>query len=367
MIDWRDQRHSNVIKVAMVSPTNLEDVYGELEGVDLSGSSLSAGYYTDTRTQGSIAVVGDGWIRGSFLRITHEIPEWDFSRDLGTYLVTDDGASRSNGIWHYDLQLQSMLFALSTEKARTPWTIAKGARAKTAMRQILESAGRPYIDVSSNDYIFGSPLVMDSGQTLLSRMFALTQPSGNRLDVDGRGYVTISPYILPDSKVPQLEIDLADPRGIAHDDLERTTDWLQMPTEAAVSFKYSTTENGSSVQHEINAWATVSADSHASRAIRGYVVTDFRTVSDLNPQTQAEAQRLANLYLNGDSREHIEWNLTTQYLPIWEGDVIALRVHDGQSQYRGVRKCLVKNVELDLQFMTMQLTLKETSSGDDNE
>lgn len=367
MIDWRDQRHSNVIRVTMVSPTNLEDTYGELEGVDLSGSSISAGYYVDTRTSGNLAVVGDGWIRGSFLRITHEIPEWDFIRDIGTYLVTDDGASRENGVWHYDLQLQSMLFALSTEKARRPWTLAKGAKAKTAMKQILESSKRPYIDNNSRDYVFGAPLVMESGQSQLSRLFGLTQPSNNRLDVNGRGYVTISPYVLPDSKVPVLEIDLQDPRGVAHDDLERTTDWLQMPTEAVVSFKYTTTSNGKSEEHEINAWATVSADNHASRAIRGYVVTDFRTVSDMNPQTQAQAQKLATQYLKGDAREHITWNLTTQYLPIWEGDVITLRVYDGQEQYTGVRKCLVKNVEIDLQFMTMQLTLKETSSGDDDE
>lgn len=367
MIDWRDQRHENRITVQMVSPTNLNDVYGELEGVDLSGSSLSAGYYVDTRTSGTIAVVGEGWIRGSFLRVIYEIPEWDYRRTLGTYLVTDDGAKRSNGRWDYELQLQSMLFALSTEKAKKPWTLAKGASAKKAIKQILEASNRPYIDKASRDYTFGSPVVMESGKPILTRLFGLTQPSSNRLDVDGNGYVTISPYVLPNSKVPILEIDLNDPRGIAHDDLARSTDWLQMPTEAAVSFKYTTSSDGKSVEHEINAWATVSANSHASRAIRGYTVTDFRTISDMNPQTQAQAQKLANEYLKGDSREHVTWNLTTQYLPIWEGDVITLRVYDGMEQYRGIRKCLVKNVELDLQFMQMQLTLKETASGDDDD
>lgn len=367
MIDWRDQRRTNNIKVTMVSPTNLEATYGELEGIDLSGSSLSAGYYVDTRTSGTLAVVGDGWIRGSFLRVAYEIPEWDYRRVLGTYLVTDDGASRSNGKWDYELQLQSTLFALSTEKGKRPWTIAQGASAKRAIKQILEAANRPYIDKNSRDYIFASPVVMESGTSVLARLFALTKPSNNRLDVDGNGYVTISPYVLPDSKVPILEIDLLDPRGIAHDDLTRYTDWLQMPTEVALSYKYTETVNGAATEREITAWATISANKHAARAIRGYTVTDFRTISDMNPQTQAQAQKLVNEYLKGDSREHVTWNITTQYLPIWEGDVITLVVHDGMEQYRGIRKCLVKNVELDLQFMQMQLTLKETASGDDDD
>ena len=44
MIDWLDQRRGDIVTVSMVSPTNLEDTYGELEGIDLSRSSLSAGY-----------------------------------------------------------------------------------------------------------------------------------------------------------------------------------------------------------------------------------------------------------------------------------------------------------------------------------
>lgn len=257
MIDWPDQRRTDIVTVSMVSPTNLDDIYGELEGVDLSRSSLSAGYYVDTRTDGTLSVIGDGWIRGSFLRIAHSVPEWGYSRDVGTYLVTDDGVSSGNGVARYTLRLQSLLYALSTEKARKPWTVAKGALAKTAMGQLLDSAGRQWRDIDANDHLFSSPLVMDSGQTLLSRMFALAQQSGNRLDVDGKGYITVSPYSAPDSKVPLLEIDLSDPRGIVHDGMERSTDWLRMPTEAVVSHSYTSSDGGESVRHEISAYATV--------------------------------------------------------------------------------------------------------------
>lgn len=53
-VDWADQTRRDVLTFQMVSPTNIEQVYGELDGVDLSGSSLTAAYYTDTRTSGKL-------------------------------------------------------------------------------------------------------------------------------------------------------------------------------------------------------------------------------------------------------------------------------------------------------------------------
>ena len=96
-------------------------------------------------------------------------------------------------------------------------------------------------------------------------------------------------------------------------------------------------------------------------------MTDFRSLSELSPQTVARAQQLANQYLKEQAAELITWELTTTYLPIWEGDVVDLVINDGMNAYRGVRKCLVKNIELDLATMTMHLTLKETASGDRGE
>ena len=83
-IDWRDQTRKDVITFQMVTPTNVDKVYGELEGVDLSGSSLTASYYTDTRTSGKVRVVGGNWVRGSMIRVIHSIPEWNYKKELGT-------------------------------------------------------------------------------------------------------------------------------------------------------------------------------------------------------------------------------------------------------------------------------------------
>lgn len=371
-LDWKDLTRKDELKFLMVSPTNLGDIYGELDGVDLSGSSLEGAYYSDTRTSGTISVVGDGWVRGSLIRVIHTVPSFGWERTLGTYIVTDDQASRSNGVWKYRLTLQSMLFGLSTDKLVRPWTISKNAMALKAIKDCLNAAAFKYSIVSgANDYKLKTPQVIESGTSRLSCIYSLCSTTRNRLDVDGNGVVVVSKYVSPASKTPSARIDLSDSRGIAHDDLSRSTDWLQMIDVVGVSFKYSESvkKNGktTSVQKEINASAKVSSSLHNSHANRGYSVTDFRSVSDLSPQTAARAQQLANQYLKEDSPELITWELTTTYLPVWEGDVVELVVHDGLEAYRGIRKCLVRNVDIDLNTMTMHLTLKETSSGDRGE
>ena len=363
MMDWHDLTRTGEVVVEQVSPTNLDATMGRLEGVDLGGSSLSWGYYADTRTTGKLRVVGDGWQRGSMLRVTYRIPEWGWQRELGTYIVTNDSASREHGAWTYDLDLQSILYGLSTDLLVRPWAIATNAMALTAARQLVEAAGRELLSDGAHDMRLKSPKVIETGTSRLSALFALADMCGDRLDVDGHGRVLLEPYVSPASKVPTLTIDLADQRGVALDGLTRSTDWLKMPNVAAVQFTY----NAGGKQREINASAMVSASAHQSQSARGYTVTDLHQLSEMSPQTAARAQQLAAQYLANDATEHVEWSLTTTYLPIKAGDVVELVIHDGLADYRGRRKCLVKSCELDLGDMTMALTLKETASGDSGE
>ena len=47
--------------------------------------------------------------------------------------------------------------------------------------------------------------------------------------------------------------------------------------------------------------------------------------------------------------------------------MVELNIPDGEKAYRGVRKCLVKNLDIELRHMTMTATLKETASGDEED
>lgn len=367
-LDWLDQTRKQYLHAYLISPTNPDHVYGELEGVDWTKSSVSAGYYTDTRTSGTLTFVGDGWKpRGAFIRIVFEIPEWNYSKEIGTYAAVDDPATREKGRWVTKLELHSMPYTMNLDIATCPMTIATGASILTAMKYELENAGRAYVLKSPNDYRFTSPKILETGTSRLSRLYELCSMSDNRLDVDGHGRMTIEPYILPSKRPVVARIDLADARGIAFDGVQRSTNWLEMPTTAAVQYAYTEDVNGKMVNREINAAVSVTATNHASRTIRGYNIVDFHSLTELSPASGYGAQMKAQQYLERDAYEKIEWEMKTKFLPIWEGDVIELVVPDGDPEYAGVRRCLVKNVDIAFPSMDMTLTLKETNGLDEED
>lgn len=365
-MDWLDQNRADRIDVFMVPPTNLDDSYGLLEGVDLSQSSIEASYYSDTRTSGSITVHGDGWIRGSFLRIVHSVPAWGWSRELGTYIVSDESPVRENGGWTRRLTLQSILYGLGTDKAPRPWVLGEGALRNDAMRGILKQCNRPFIESGAYDMRFPSTSILESGKSRLEHLYSLcSMEPKNRLDVDPHGTVVYPQYTAPSSKASSFELDLLDPRGIVEDGVSLTADFISRPNRVAVVYRYSEKGEGKdaeTVQLEIGAHADSTGASSPSS--RGYTVTDFRVLDELTPTTDRKAQEIAEKYL-AESKEKVEWQLKCRYLPLWEGDVVDLVVPDGD--YAGRRKCLVKELRLDLGSMHMDLDLKETASGDEED
>ena len=256
MTDWLDLKRDHETVVQMISPQNPDIVLGVLDGVDFSGSSLSAAYYTDTRTSGKLRVVGDGWVRGAYLRIIVRFPSDGFERELGTYIVSDDDASRSNGMWEYDLELQSRLYGLSTNVGPRPWTVASGGSVKSAITSILEANNCPYV-FEGNDWNVASPVVYESDTDALSRLFSLCEMAGNRLDVDGHGVVRVVPYIAASKKSASFEINLRSKRGIAQDGLQRSTDRLSMPNRVAVAYRYSEEVDGETVELKQGDWVRI--------------------------------------------------------------------------------------------------------------
>lgn len=361
MSDWFDLTMDKNLVVERVSTSDIDEVLGTLEGVDRKSTSIECGYYTDTRTSGSMTVVGDGYVRDQFLRPVIEVPAMGHRRELGLYLVKADPATRPVTEWEYRLELQSMLYGLSTDKAAKPWVMAKNSKALTAIGQMLSTCGRPWVNHGANDYMYKSAKVMDAGGSYLSRLFELCKQANDRLDVDGHGRVTVSPYVQPSAKTPSFTLDMDDPRGIVAG-ISRSSDYASLPGRVVVHCKYTETVNSKSVEREIVGQAD--ATGHSSSKVRGYMVTDFRDMPDMTPRTAARANQLAKEYLQRDLTELVEWEVETPYLPLWEGDVVELVVHDGLTQYVGRRKCLVKNMTIDLLHFGMKMTLKEVTSGD---
>ena len=382
-IDWKRTDVTHVLSAVMVSQTNFAQTLGALEGVEWAASNLEAAYYTDMRTGGKLRVHGDGYKRGSFIRIVHSVPEFSYSKTLGTYVVTDEAPQRVGGEWVRDLTLSSTLVMLANDLFTQPVPIDKGTRALDAMKSVLSKSGAASMrsafgnfagadatsrvaidDTLADDVKASKAQVLEAGKSRLEAFFALANMSQNRIDVTPDGYIRVSRYARPASRAASWSFDLEDARGtVLAGSLSRSSDWLSMPDTVAVQHDYTVETNGKTQQRTLYAIARNASGPH-SIATRGYSIVDFRQVPNISPHTLQAASDYAARALKSDV-EQVEWELQTTYVPIWEGDVVNLVVHDGDAAYRGTRKCLVKNVDIQLGTMLMSLTLKETASGDE--
>lgn len=346
MMEWLDQKQRHEVVVQMLSPTHLDAIIGELDGVDLSGSSVSASYSTDTRTSGRLRVIGTGYIRNSWLRIIIRYPDSGYERELGTYVVAGEPFKLQGQV--YDYELQSLFWAYSQDECAYPLTVGEGAWAMAAAKYEL---GAYYeSDFSkAKDVKLAEAVTYESGTNRLRRLYDLCSMAGNRPDVNGHGTF----YALPEDMAvtPEYTIGINDVRGISHGDVERESDFQTRPNRAGVS--YSWNDDG---EHRIYSHADATGD--IAPDARGYVVTDLHTEENMDPPTQAHADEIARDSVS-QFRETVTWTLESRYLPIWEGDWVYLDVGDKDPVYSGVRTCIVDDIDIDLLHLDMRLTLKE--------
>ncbi len=363
-LDWTDLSRTDKIELIMVSPQSMDQTYGVLQNAILSDCNISSLYYSDTRTSGSISVLGvDQYVPNSLIRVIHHIPEWGYTNELGTYLVRESPYTRKRGSWKTQLKLESRLEGLALNLAKAPWTVARGASVVNAIQQMLTECQMEYSVIGAKDQTASTPFVYETGTSYLSRIYDLCNISKNRLDINSHGTVVVAAYTEPKYKAPKFRLDLADIHGLVGDDITLTSSYMETPNRAIVTYRYSEEINGESVDREITAFT----DSYGSNSIgsRGYVVSDYYEVSELTPPTYATALQISQQRLLNQQKDKVEWEITCPYFPVWEGDIIELVVHDGPASYQGNRHCLVKSQKISLNNMSMDLVLKETASGDE--
>lgn len=385
-IDWRDQSRRDSLDVYMVSPNCLLGYDGNLEDIRLTGGSIDAGFYTDGRVSAKIRYEGNSWKRNRALRIAHT---WSLDgvsgrRALGTFLVTRDDGDFEDGRWVGDLTCQSMMWALTKRKLAGPLTVKQGSKSREVMMSLLRDCGRPYRDLCEREHMsFADNKVYESGKTYADVLDDLSEMSNIRLDVDGAGYITLNEWQLPALQSPKFELSVDDPRGIMHDSISRGSNFAELPSEVVVHCKYSVevqkpdgVYKSNSGEHkagdpkykkvheqrELNGIARISGGP-SSAAERGFALTDFRTVDDkeLEPKTQDAIDARARIALSRLPGECTTWTVTTQYFPVWEGDV-GYVILPTESEGRQRVKVFVRNLSLDLGTMELQLTLQETNS-----
>lgn len=345
-MNWSDQRRIDEIHVYMIDPHNLDIVLGELEGVILSESSVSYGYYTDTRVTAKLATLESNYISGAWLRIVAKTG--DVERELGTFVLESPPEVREkSGAKVYSYSLQSVLWALSNDIYFANITLNSGCYTFDAFLQLCRIVSKSGVVLSgARNYRYENAKVFEAGETLLSFLFDICDTSNNRLDVDGHGRITIAPYIPPGQITPSWTIDKDDPKTLLlSDEISESVSNDRIPSRTVVI-----ATNG---DQEYIGYAERDASSPYSGQARGYTVTEKYQVSDINPASNAQAAVLARKYLAGKN-EIRQLKCKMLYFPCRCGEVMYL-IRDGVR-----KKYMIQSIDpLNLEDMNLGLTLRE--------
>lgn len=348
MIDWRDAKRDYEIHVMQVDPNNLDIERGELENLILSGCSISSGYYTDTRISAKLQTLGSNYIDGSWLRI--RLISGDYTSDMGTFVLQDDPSyEEKSGGTIYSYELQSVLWGLSEDLCFGHFAIGTMAYSEDVFERICKTCCKTYIiNAGANNYRYAASKVYDASVSYLSILFDVCDASGNRLDVDGHGRITMSQHLTPSQITPAWTIDADDPRTLLlAAGISTSSSTHDIPGRVIVVYT-----NGDT---EIIASADLDSTSPYSSQRRGYMITKNYNVSSLDSETHECADTLAQTYLAA-----YESSTTTKasflYFPCKCGETLTL-IRDGES-----KKYLIQSIDpINLGDMTMEIELKEVS------
>lgn len=344
MIDWADPKRTDVIHFVMVDPNNLDETLGDIEDVQLGSSTLTYGYYTDTRYSSKITFLRENnYVQNAWIRIIHEVPSEGYVNELGTFIPVSPSVSY-NGTVTKTLDLQSPLWGLSNDLCTAAFSIGKGGTFVNAFKRICETCGRPYLLNNPNDFCAEKAVVYEAGTSYLDILFDICENTNNRMDLTGHGVITLGPSLDISSLSPAWELDTEDPRSLVIDgSIKMEPESNEIPNRTIVI-------NGNYV-----GVAELPAGAEYSAAQRGYVRAQKYSASGVT--SKAQAQALAEAYLNGFTKI-TQWNLETMYFPAQCGDTVKFKI-DGETHL-----CMIQSIDpVNLDTMTMKLTLREVANG----
>lgn len=379
MPNWLDGERIDRLKVKCVNPNN----YGHVGWLTVTGATLTEGYYTDTRIQGTVtAIDAEQYVPLSMIRITHEATFSNgerYSQLLGTFF-----AIRSRDVWKSgthltEFELKSVLYGMEKDFAPKDLTIASGAMTQAVFNDICKECRRSKTFVDGNDKRFSKNVVLAAGDSYLSWLHQLAEKSGNRLDCTQDGRVWMAKYIAPSKRDAKMKLAYNSPLVLAAE-VSRSSDEMTVPSRAIVTWEHSyktqvpdgtyksaytdskgvTHAAGSTKYKEkterktITSYADVDAGDQAHILRRGYRVSTWNSLDDLGDSV-SKAQEKAKEYLAEGSKPTVNWDLQTRWFEVYEGDVIKWKPSDSEPY----RKCLVTGTEKNLFTFTIKLTLKE--------
>lgn len=349
---WRDTEISHHLTCMMVDPHSFEP----LDELYVTDASIDEEYESDTRVSGSVTAEDySSYIDLSAIRLYHDARFSDGSTDkelLGTFFVHGVDPSYKSGSTSASLTLGSALWAMSVDMQMYSYTVPTGTRTSTVFVDLCNRCWRPHkLLPGYNNYRFTTTQVWDAGQSHLSHIYNLTDISGNRVDVEPDGTITLGKYTAPHYQAAADDLAWDDPLVLS-ESIDMESDDGEVPGRVGVSWEYR--PDGATDSRTIAAFADVSQGSRYSINRRGYRVSELKTLQDVDSSSVAEAQKRAKAYLSEVDQASVKWSLTVRWCEIHEGDVLNWMPPTGTW-----RKCLVYSADMDLKTWTIKLTLKE--------
>lgn len=344
MIDWADPKRTDVIRFLMVDPNDLDAVYGEIDDVQLGSSSITYGYYTDTRYSSRITFLrGNNYVKNTWIRIMHEVPSEGYVNELGTFVPTSPNV-QYGGADTVTYDLQSPLWALANDLTTSIMTFGNGSGFASAFGVICNICGRPYLKKNPNNYAAPKTIVYEAGTSYLDILLDLSSSANNRVDVDGHGRLILEPLTDRQYLSPSWDLNVADPRSLIIEGsvrMEPQSD--EIPNRTIVV-------NGPYI-----GFADLPSGVEYSAAQRGYVKAQKYNGTGIN--SHAAAQALAQAYLDGFSKV-TQWTMDTMYFPAKVGENVYFTI-DGEKHL-----CMIQSIDpVNLDTMTMKITLREVANG----
>ena len=344
MIDWKDPKRTDVIHFKMVDPNNLDEVYGDIDLVQFDGTTITYGYYTDTRYSSQITFLRDNnYVDNMWIRIIHEVPSENYVNELGTFIPTSPNVNY-DGTVTKTFALQSPLWALKSDYVTKSFTVAKNTSYLTAFKNACEKTNRAYILANPNDYKSQKGVVYEAGTSYLDVLMDLADASNNRVDIDGHGRLIFSPLEDFQTLTPSWELDVDDPRSmIVQGSVKMEPETEERPNRTIV------------INDKYVGVADLPDGEEYSASQRGYVLAKTYSVSSVKSNVQAKS--LAQSYLDGFSK-NTQWSMETLYFPAKCGDNVYFTI-EGKRHI-----CMIQSIDpVNLDTMTMSITLKEVSDG----
>lgn len=350
-MDWLDKTREDTFFYEMVDPFSLDASRGYLEGVISGSPSLTFGYDTDTRVSGSLEAIPKNYIDYSLIRIYHEVKEWGYTNELGTFFVSDRNGTYNYKTYKRNFNLSSMLCRVSDDALISNFCIPNGSSAKQMLINLLNTFNVPYtMESNVNDRVYTGAIVYEIGENALSTMLEIASEANLEINVNGHGITTITNSINPTATTTPV-FYFADNDGSIDGDITETIDYFGVVNRVIVHSDKTENDNTTTV----SGFADRDANSIASYNKLGRRNTAVESITDLEPFTDQNATNQASSLLINDNEDATrEFSFDGVYIPNDTGSVISLMIEDQE------HICTIKNKTVKLQpGMMTSYTVKE--------